>query len=180
MQVKGSMMMFVVKGVRAAGVGRFDHLLSDADRELIGQRILPINWYPFDIYRRLFDGLVTVVARGDLTTVKQWGRDYGETILQGVYRSVIVAGDPYRTLKNYEQRFSSFYDFGRLEVATTGPSAVELTIRDFDRSWEALYQMISGWLERSVELAGGRGPKVDFAERSWIGDAATVYRISWR
>lgn len=86
MQVKGSMMMFVVKGVRAAGAEHFDRYLTDDDRELLKQRILPINWYPFEPYKRLFDALVEVVARGNTHTVRQWGRDSGSAILDGVYR----------------------------------------------------------------------------------------------
>lgn len=179
MKVKGSMMMFVVKGVRAAGVEHFDALLDDEDRVFLTQRILPINWYPFDSYKRLFDGLVTVVARGNPQTIRQWGRDYGSAILQGVYQSTISPGDPFRSLKNYEQRFSSFYDFGKLEVTDTGPGTAELEIRDFEPSWESIYTMIDGWLERTVELAGGKSPRVGFKARSWAGDPATVYRISW-
>jgi len=179
-QVKGSMMMFVVKGVRAAGVEHFEPFLTDDDRRFLAQRILPINWYPFDPYKRLFESLVAVVARGNTQTVRQWGRDYGSAILDGVYRSIIAPGDPMRSLKNYERRFSSFYDFGTLEVKETGPGAAEVAIRDFDPSWESLYQMIQGWLERTVELAGGRDPRVDFTARSWAGDPSTTYRVAWQ
>lgn len=179
MQVKGSMMMFVVKGVRAAGVEHFDLLLNDEDRVFLTQRILPINWYPFDSYKRLFDALVAVVAKGNTQTIRQWGRDYGSTILQGVYQSTIAPGDPFRSLKNYEQRFSSFYDFGVLEVTDNGSGDAELEIRDFDPSWESIYQMIDGWLEQTVELAGGKNPRVGFKARSWVGDPSTIYRISW-
>jgi len=101
MRVKGSMMMFVVKGVRPAGVEHFDLLINDDDRAFLNQRILPINWYPFDSYKRLFDSLVAVVARGNSQTIRQWGRDYGSTILQGVYQSTIAPGDPFRSLMNY-------------------------------------------------------------------------------
>jgi uncharacterized protein (TIGR02265 family) len=180
MQVKGSMLMFVVKGVRAAGIEHFDHLLTDADRELLNQRILPINWYPFENYRRLFDSLVTVVARGNTRTVRQWGRDYGSTILEGVYRSVISPGNPLRSLKNYEQRFSSFYDFGALEVTETGPGSAQLEIRSFDPTWASIYEMISGWLERTIELAGGKDPRIEFLARSWAGDPSTIYSVSWK
>ena len=180
MQVKGSMMMFVVKGVRAAGPEHFYPLLTDEDRRFLTQRILPINWYPFDNYKRLFDSLVSVVARGNTQTVRQWGRDYGSAILEGVYRSVIIPGNPHRSLKNYEQRFGSFYDFGKLEVTETGPGSAELEIRNFDPSWTAIYEMISGWLERTVELAGGKNPRIDFKARSWAGDPTTIYRISWQ
>ena len=180
MQVKGSMLMFVVKGVRAAGVEHFEPLLTDEDRGFLNQRILPINWYPFENYKRLFDSLVAVVARGNTRTVRKWGRDYGSTILEGVYRSVISPGNPFRSLKNYEQRFRSFYDFGVLEVSETGPGAAKLEIRSFDPSWEAIYEMIYGWLERTVELAGGKNPRIEFVARSWAGDPSTIYSVSWK
>jgi uncharacterized protein (TIGR02265 family) len=179
MKVKGSMLMFVVKGIRAAGVEHFDHLLTDQERALVGQRILPINWYPFASYRLLFDALVTVVARGNMRMVRQWGRDYGSIIMGDVYRSVILEGNPFQSLKNHERRFSSFYDFGSIQVASAGTEAAELTVGDFDPSWEAIYHMIAGWLERTVELAGGRNPKVDLTARSWDGAPATVYKVSW-
>jgi uncharacterized protein (TIGR02265 family) len=179
MKVKGSMMMFVVKGIRAFGADHVEHLLTDEDRRYLTQTILPINWYPFESYKRLLDSLVTVVARGSSHTVRQWGRDYGSTILGGVYRSVVIPGNPLRSLASYEQRFASFYDFGSLEVRDTGPGGAEVEIRDFDTSWEPIYHLIAGWLERTVELAGGRDPKVEVIARSWKGDSGTVYRVAW-
>lgn len=180
MQVKGSMLMYVIKGIRGAGIENFESLLSDPERELAGQKILPISWYPFESYKRFLDALVAVVARGDMNVVRQWGRDYGTTILDGVYRSTIVAGNPHRSLKNYEQRFASFYDFGIVEVTDTGPGSAEVVLRDFDPDWETIYQLIYGWFERTVELAGGRRPRVEFTSRSWTGDPYTGYRVSWQ
>lgn len=180
MQVKGSMLMHVVRGIRGGGIENFNHLLTDEDRELVAQKILPINWYPFASYKRLLDALVTVLARGDMAVVQQWGRHYGSVILDGVYRSTIVEGNPYRSLKKYEQRFSAFYDFGVVEVTESEPAAAEVVLRDFDPDWEAIYQLISGWFERTVELAGARNPRVVFTSRSWTGDPYTGYGVSWQ
>ena len=180
MRVKGSMLMFVVRAIRGGGIENFEGLLTDEDRELASQKILSINWYPFESYKRLLDALVAVVARGDMNVVRQWGRDYGSTILDSIYRSTIVAGSPYRSLKNYEQRFAAFYDFGVVEVEDTGSGTVDVVLRDFDPEWEAIYQLIYGWFERTAELAGARDPQVVFTARSWTGDQYTGYRISWQ
>lgn len=180
MHVKGSMLMFVVRGIRGGGIENFEGLLTDEDRKLAAQKILPISWYPFESYKRLLDALVALVARGDMNVVRQWGRDYGSTILDSIYRSIIVAGSPYRSLKSYEQRFASFYDFGVVEVTDSGPGTAEVVLRDFDPEWEAIYQLIYGWFERTAELAGARNPRVVFTSRSWTGDPYTGYRISWQ
>jgi len=180
MQVKGSMLMYLVKAIRGGGVENFDRFLTDAERELLTKKILPINWYPFESYKRLFEAMVAVVAGGDMGVVQQWGRDYGSTILEGLYRSTIVTGNPFQSLKKYELRFASFYDFGTVEVSDTGPGTAEMSLRDFDPDWETIYQIIYGWLERTVELAGARNPRVVFTSRSWAGDPHTVYRVSWQ
>ena len=180
MRVKGSMLMFVVKGIRGGGIENFERFLTDGDRELAAQKILPISWYPFESYKRMLDALVAVVARGDMNVVRQWGRDYGSTIIDGIYRSTIVDGSPYQSLKKYEQRFASFYDFGVVEVTDAGPGTSEVVLRDFDPEWEAIYQLIHGWFGRTAELAGARNPRVEFTSRSWTGDPHTGYSITWQ
>jgi hypothetical protein len=54
-----------------------------------------------------------------------------------------------------------------------------VTIHDFDASWETLWQMILGGLLTTVELSGGRHPRVEFAARSRAGDPHTEYRVTW-
>jgi uncharacterized protein (TIGR02265 family) len=174
------MLMYVVKAIRGGGIEHFDRFLTDADRELLTQKILPISWYPFESYKRLFEALVAVVAGGDMGVVQQWGRDYGSTILDGVYRSTVVVGNPLRSLKNHEQKFASFYDFGTFEVTDAGPGTADVLLCDFDPEWETIYQMICGWLERTAELAGAREPRVVFTARSWAGDPHTAYKVTWQ
>jgi uncharacterized protein (TIGR02265 family) len=173
------LLVHLVKAIRADSDGVFDVHLTDEDRTVVAQRILPISWYPFATYKSLFNAMVAVVARNNMKAVRQWGRDYGSTILDDVYQSVIARNNPLRSLKNHEQRFRSFYDFGVLEVSTITQTSATVTIRDFDPDWEAVYQMIAGWIERTVELAGGRNPSVEIISRSWTGDEATVYRVCW-
>ena len=179
MRVKGTMMMYVVRAIRGAGVDRFAAFVTEEDRRLLAQTILPINWYPFASYKRLFNALASGVARGSTQVLRQWGREYGSAILDGVYRSTIVHGSPYRSLKNYEKRFASFYDFGTLKVSQVGPGAADVVIREFDPEWEEIHQMILGWLEQTVKLAGADDARVELTARSWAGDAHTAYRVTW-
>jgi len=41
-----------------------------------------------------------------------------------------------------------------------------------------IHEIIVGWLERIVELAGGRNPRVEITARSWADDPHTAYRVS--
>jgi hypothetical protein len=50
-KVKGTMIVLFVKGIRADKSGRHDPFLTDQDRGIISQQILPSAWYPAETYK---------------------------------------------------------------------------------------------------------------------------------
>lgn len=179
MQVKGSLLIYVVKALRGDPSGKLEARVAAEDRPLLAERITPNRWYPFATYKRLFSLLIDAYSGGSMTTVRKWGRDSAEEIIGEVYRSAIQPGHPFRTLKNTEIRFGSFYDFGTLTVEPEGDTGARVSISGFDAGWEAIHHFIAGWLERSLELAGASQVRVDLAARSWAGDPATVFHARW-
>ena len=179
MQVKGSMLLYVVKAIRGDTSGTIATKVSGQDRSFLADRIMPSRWYPYDAYKRLFNLLIDSYAAGNMATVQQWGRESAEEIIGAVYRSAIQPGNPYRTLKNNEIRFTSFYDFGTITVEPEGDTGARVSLAKFDAGWKEIHYLIAGWLERTLELAGGGNAKVEIVARSWSGDPATVYHASW-
>lgn len=179
MQVKGSMMLYVVKAIRGDTSGAIAAKVASEDRPFLADRIMPGRWYPYDAYKRLFNLLIDAYATGNPATIRKWGRDSAEEIIGTVYRSAIQPGNPYRTLKNNEIRFTSFYDFGAISVEPDGDAAARITLSDFDADWKEIHSLIAGWLERTLELAGARSAKVEIIARSWSGDPATVFHATW-
>jgi uncharacterized protein (TIGR02265 family) len=176
-QIKGTLVVGMVKTVRRDKSGTILERLGEAERNLCRSQILPAMWYPFETYKKLFNAVVEVVAGGDLELVRQWGRVYSEEVVSTVYRSAIVPGDPIACLAKYEALFGNFYSFGTLTVERRGPAEAKLSIRDFDPGWEPAYHLIRGWLEQTLVLGGAREPTVDFEARSWQGDPETRYHI---
>lgn len=176
-QVKGTLVVGMVKRVRRDKTGGLLSRLGEAEQALCQSQILPVGWYPFETYRNVFDTVVDAVAGGEMEVVRQWGRAYAEEVVSTIYRSAIVAGDPIASLAKYETLFGHFYSFGTLEVERVGPREALLHIRDFDPDWEPAYHLIRGWLEQTLVLGGARNPRVEFESRSWQGDPETCYRI---
>ncbi len=178
-RAKGSILIDFVKTIRADKSGVYDSYLTPQDKEIINQRILPSAWYPYETFRRCFEAVFQVLAKGDLEQVKKWGKIYGEAIMGSIYKGLIKQGEPLEYLKKYEIYIRNFFDFGEIKIEEEGPNQVIMHIRGFDKDFPPLYYMMYGWLERSLELCGVKGVKVESLEKSWEGGEETKVRISW-
>ncbi|MFH1809348.1 MAG: DUF2378 family protein [Pseudomonadota bacterium] len=178
-QVKGSMLTEWVRTVRADRSGELAARLPPQLRAMLDTRVLPSLWYPFEFYKACFLIVFELRGGGDLRLARSWGLDYGQQILDRVYPATIRPGDPLAGLCAYERLFSSFFDFGSVQVEAVGEREVRLTVRDFDRDFEPFYHLLGGWMERVVQLCRGEQASVQFEQRSWDGATATGYLVRW-
>lgn len=179
-RVKGSLFVHFVKTVRANKQGVYDAYLTEEDHRLIEGRVLPSSWYPFETYKRFFQAVAREEVRDDPVRIQRWGREFCEEIMLSIYKRMLTDTTPMQTLRRYSSMFSMFYDFGTLELEELGPREAVLAIRDFDPDFEELYQLIYGWVARSLELSGGRDVVIEFRARSWRGAPDTQYHIRWQ
>jgi len=177
-RVKGSMLVLLVKAIRADRSGRLLAAVPAEHREAVGGMILPIRWYPFELYQALQDTLVRVLAAGDMEIVRQWGRVTAEDAMTTTYSAVLRQGDPIGTLANYESFFRRFFEGTEFVVQPLGGDRALVRVAGFPPDWQPIYHVIRGWLEKTLELVGARGPQVDFRARSWEGHAPTEYLVA--
>ncbi|MFX1501241.1 MAG: hypothetical protein ACFFDH_09805 [Promethearchaeota archaeon] len=102
-QVKGSILITVVKGIKAnhQKKDKYYEILSDDAKELLKGRILTGTWYPFDEYRKLNDALCFIDAKNDPKTLHEWGRNDAKRSFTTVYQSTIVKGDLQASVEGY-------------------------------------------------------------------------------
>ncbi|MCP4763708.1 MAG: hypothetical protein GY870_18195, partial [archaeon] len=131
-QVKGSMFKMIAKAIRANKSGEYDKLLSDEDKEFLAQNILSASWYPFDIYKRCFNALAKVQAKGNMDICRQWGRIEGEATMTTIYKQTIIDGDPRKAIEKFKRFFKLMYDFGDLEIDFISDNEVVINYVDFD------------------------------------------------
>ncbi len=179
-RVKGTIILDFVKTIKADKSGAYDGFLNEEDWKVINQRVLPSNWYPYETFERLFGAVVKVLAGGDMHTVRQWGRIYGEAIVTGVYRGIIKEGEPMESLRKYGTYIRNLFDTGELVIQPITANEAVLTARGFDPNFEPHYHMMMGWIERSLELCGAQDIKMDFVSKSWLGDKETKFSVRWR
>ena len=176
-RVKGSMLVLLVKAIRADKSGRLLAAVPAEHRPTVQGMILSIHWYPFEVYRAIQDALVRVLANGDMEIVRQWGRLTAEETMTKTYSAVLRPGDPLGTLTNYEAFFRRFFDGTDFTVKDLGGGRALVRVAGFEPGWQPIYHIVRGWLERSLALVGCVAPSVEFHAKSWEGGGATEYMI---
>lgn len=178
-RAKGSVLIDFVKTIKANKTGVYDKYLTDEDRSIINQRILPNQWYPFDTFKRIVNAIVEVAANKNLEMVRQWGRLYGQAIMGDVYKHLLKQGEPMEYIKKYPVYVRNFYDFGTFEVIEENPTQALVKMKDFDADFVPLFYIIWGWLEKTLELCGAKNLKTELVSQSWAGAKETAIRFKW-
>jgi hypothetical protein len=180
MQVKGSIFVEFVKVIRANKSGDFEKYLTEADRKIISQQILPNIWYPYETFKHCLTAVFEVIAKKDLETAKEWGRLYAHAIMGDIYKGMLKPGAPLSFLKKVVILGRNFFDSGSVEsVSIIADNQVVYKMAKFDPQFAPIHYMLLGWMERSTEMCGAKNLNSEMLTKSWEGGADTSVRLTW-
>jgi hypothetical protein len=179
MKVKGSIFIEFVKAIRANKTGVFDKYLTDEDREIISQRIMPNIWYPYETFKHCLWAFFEVMANKNLETIKGWGRLYSELVMPKIYAAILRTDDPLSFIKRVGVFERNFFDFGRVEMVLERNTQAVYTVTDLDPQFAPIQYMLFGWIERIMELCGAKNLRCTTLTKSWEGAANTSVRLTW-
>jgi hypothetical protein len=179
MNVKGSILIQIVKTIKTDKSGIYDTYLTNKDREIISERVLSNIWYPFETYKHCLNAIFEIIAKNDLEVAKEWGRTSCQALADNIFAFLVEGRDPLSFFKKYKFIHQSFYDFGKLEIFVEGKNQAVYKLSDFDAQFLPLYYIIQGWLERGLELCGAKNIKCEFLTKAWEGHPSTSMRFTW-
>lgn len=185
-KIKGTLLIARMKYVRSRGDVDAERVLkrmSSEDQALLRSMLLPSSWYPAGVLLRLEMTAAAILSRGDRRVLlREMGRFTAETNLSstGMQRPFIRENDPQFLLENVPRIYSSQHSTGHRTHERTG--ATSAVIRHFDAEQVDSDDCLTtaGWLERAVELAGGRGVSVEEVQCCGRGAKNCEFRIAWR
>lgn len=184
-KVKGTLLIARLKYLRAQGLDSADRVLrrlSEDDRRVVGDALLPSSWYPAGVLLRLETTIAALLARGDRHQLfRDMGRFTADVNLahSGAHRPYLREGDPQFLLRHVPRMYGSQHDTGRREYVQTGErSAVVRTLEAEEVSVDDCLTTI-GWLHRGVELSGGRAVRVVEQICRTRGGAHCEYHCDW-
>lgn len=179
--VKGSLFVDYVRMLKIRKDVDWSQRLDSADLRYLNERIVPDAWYPMLTFERMGLAILNVIADGDLTMVREFGK-LSVDWLAGSHAGLVEEGDPRETLMRFHVMRMSFFDFPAIDVLSIsdGTARMRIDYRMGDIAEEAASHQALGFVERLLELGGARLVKTSFAARRWEGAPETLVEVAWR
>ncbi len=181
-KVKGTMVVDQVKMIRGNKGMNWSKYLRTEDWEEINKRILPSEWYPLELYRRLGLATFNVLGQGNVDVVRLRGQIRGRELFETIYKPVITPQDPTISLNRFVVVYSQLFNFSFLKFENAGPGHAKI-FHGYDRidpvTKPYCYQLM-GHLDVLVEIAGGKNVKIEFTAMEWEGAPETIFDITWK
>lgn len=181
-KVKGSVLKarlsFVEEQFGAETLQRVLDSLRVEDRKAL-RTLLPIQWVPFEIGKRLDDAIVEVVGRGNTDFFERLGEASAEKNLAGAHQYFLTPGHPHAFLAKAPQIYRMYYQTGRREYDRTGEKEGVLTTHDAETFSAADCLTVIGWHRRALEMCGASDVEIVEEECRARGGDVCRYRVTW-
>ncbi|MFX1275842.1 MAG: hypothetical protein ACFFBP_05345 [Promethearchaeota archaeon] len=178
-QVKGSIFVSIIRGIRSNKTGLYDDILSKEAKDLVSKRMLNTSWYPFEIYKECLNAVARFGVKGDMDVIKNWGFDYYNELVPTIYKEGIKTKDIKEAMETYKRFFGMIYNFGTILIDFPSENELVVTYKDHDPNFEVVYVIWSGLTENFVESCVDKKCTSSFIEKSWEGAELTKLRITW-
>ena len=183
MNVKGSAIISSINFIKDKfgdeGLDKIKESLTDKEREILSEIILQPIWYPLDLYVNLTHKIDSILGTGDLSIAKDIGKYEAEHDLKTIYRIFYVLGSPEFIIKQAAKIFSTYFQDGDLRIAESDKNNAIAELYNFPSLDQAVLHRISGFMEKTLELSGGKNPtavvRLEFRDAKKIA----VYICHW-
>lgn len=109
LKVKETILLDLVKQVRAAKGENWDKYLAPEDWGYINGDVMASKWYPDGFFYRLSLAVFKVIGRSKLDACFAYGRLVAANMAT-VYRNMLVPGDPAASIERFIVRRNSFFN----------------------------------------------------------------------
>ncbi|MDD3628110.1 MAG: hypothetical protein PHV06_12420 [bacterium] len=184
MQVKGSAIVssmdYILEYYGEDGLAKVLDEMEPQEKEQLSQKIFPSMWYPLSLFVNINKVTDLVYGTGDMSIVRKMGEFGAEHDLKTIYKIFYKFGSPEFIIKRASQVFSTYYDQGRLEARDSGSKFAIFELVDFPEISEVYIQRVAGWMSKTLELSGGKSPKITIARRNPSGKETVEFKITWQ
>ena len=107
-QVKGTILIDLVKQVRAEKDRNWEQYLTAEDMALVNGEVLTSSWYPEDFFYRLSMAVYKVIGQSSLDACFAYGQLTAHNMAE-IYKNLVAPGDPATTIERFVTRRQSFF-----------------------------------------------------------------------
>lgn len=154
--------------------------LSAESRTVLEHGIVT-SWYPLE--RAMIEPtqvLCDLVAEPADDVAWEIGRYSADFALRGIFRIFVRLGSPAFIIKRASHVFSTYYTNAVLRVLDSSSHHATLCLLEFPEPNHLVERRIGGYMERAVELSGGRDVESTVVTSLAAGDERTEFQFAWR
>jgi hypothetical protein len=142
-------------------------------------------WYDLNGYLEFCRSIDQVLGKNDLAMVWEMGRFSAEYAFKGIYKMFYKIGAPEWIMKMGLSVWKQYYDTGQARVvsekAPRGKQA-RVCIEGFEFTGSlspVFWHAVGGWIERSLELSGGKNSRVSQVEKHLFPKSSHEFLAQW-
>lgn len=184
MRIKGSALIpmteFIKKNHGQGGLEKWLNALSTEAKETFSGNILSSAWYdlktqvaePTEAYCKLF-------SNGDVKGAWELGRFSADFGLKGIFRVFVKFGSPKFIINRASTILPKYYEGAVIKVVETNTTEVLIQITQFSGLDPTVEARIGGWMERALEICGGKDVKLILVRSMTKGAPMTEFKATW-
>ena len=184
-EVKGTAIItippFIKERFGEAGLKQWTDALTPEAREVYPASVLASSWYPLKEFliqplRRMCD----LFYAGDLKGARESGRFSADYSLKGIYKIFVKLGSPEFMLRRAGTILPIYYNPSEMKVVECRKGHGIMQITRFPDMDHVLEIRIAGWMERAIEISGGKQPDIKITRSLTTGDSLSEFLATWK
>jgi hypothetical protein len=184
-EVKGTAIitipLFIKDRFGEGGLAQWIDALTPEVRKVYPASVLVSSWYPLKEFlieplRRMCD----LFYAGDLKGARESGRFSADYSLKGIYKIFVKLGSPEFMLRRAGTILPIYYTPSEMTVVECRKGQGIMQITQFPDMDQVLEIRIAGWMERAIEISGGKQPNIKITKSLTAGDPLSEFLATWK
>ena len=185
MEVKGTAIvtipLFIKEHIGEGGLNRWIDALTPEARKVYPASILVSSWYPLkELLIEPLRKMCDLFYAGDLKGAKESGRFSADYSLKGIYKIFLKLGSPEFMLRRAGTILPVYYTPSEMKVLECRKGQGTMQITKFPDMDHVLEIRIAGWMERAIEISGGKQPNIKITRSLTTGDSLSEFLATWK
>lgn len=185
MEVKGTAIitipLFIKKRFGEGGFKQWIEALTPEARRVYQDHVFSSSWYPLkELMIEPLRKMCFLFYAGDLKGARESGRFSADHSLKGIYKILVKLGSPEFMLGKAGTILGVYYNPSEMKVVESRKGQGIMQITKFPNMDRVLEIRIVGWMERALEISGGKEPDIKVTKSLTAGDPLSEFIATWK
>lgn len=157
----------------------FVNTLPQEHKVFFEKPIITSDFYPVMPFAQICEGYAHFLREDPWEVYLRLGRASADYGLKTVYRIFLKLGSVQYILSKAPLIWNNYYSEGKMEVVESSKVSGILRITNLTMPHLAICGRVTGWMERTVELSGGKTPRLSHSQCTLKNQPYEKWEAHW-